>query len=346
VAERALRSAIFSRLFCVRTVRLPSFRHRRQLVLGIPVQPEAASIGMPPLTHRHRVPYVSVPATRSDQRAGILFIVGVTLFFSACDVAAKYLTATLPALELVWVRYVTLAVLTVPPLLLRGGLPALRSHRPRLQLLRGVCLIFSTSLYILGLRSLPIADATALSFASPLFITLLAVPFLGEKVGLARWIALGMGLFGVVLVAQPGSGAFRAAALLPLASAFCWAGGMIITRRLTGADSTPTTLAWTAVCGTLASTAVLPFNWVTPSLAAAGWALFMGVTFSIGHFLVALAYRKAAASVVAPFSYLQLLNSTLFGCIVFGAVPGPLTLLGAAVIAASGLVVIQRGRRP
>ena len=285
------------------------------------------------------------PAARNDQRTGILCIIAVTLFFSFCDVAAKYLTATLPALELVWARYATLAVLTVPPLLAQGGLGALQSRRPGTQLLRGGCLVSSTALYMLGLRSLPIADATALSFASPLFITLLSVPFLGEKVGLARWIALFVGLLGVVLVAQPGSGAFRPAAIFPLASAVCWATGMIITRRLTGADSTPTTLAWTALCGTLASSAALPFNWVTPTPAMAGWAVFMGVTFSIGHGLVALAYRKAAASVVAPFSYLQLLNSTLLGCIVFGAVPGGLTLVGAAIIAASGLAIAQRARR-
>jgi drug/metabolite transporter (DMT)-like permease len=211
--------------------------------------------------------------------------------------------------------------------------------------LRGCCLVSSTGLFILGVRSLPIADATAMSFASPLFITVLSVLFLGERVRLRRWIAVGMGLVGVLFVAQPGSSAFQPAAILPLLSAACWAGGMIITRRLAGADSTPTTLAWTALCGVLASSAMLPFNWVTPSPAAVAWAVFMGVTFSIGHGLVALAYRKAKASVVAPFSYLQLLNSTLVGFIVFGAVPGVLTLVGAAIIVASGLVIAQRARR-
>jgi drug/metabolite transporter (DMT)-like permease len=312
-------------------------------------QSEATNIHMPSLTRWRRAPRVSfTPATRPAagkvQRTGILLIIAAALFFSACDVAAKYLTATLPALELVWVRYATLAALSVLPLLARGGPAALRSHRPRLQLLRGCCLISSTSLYLLGLRSLPIADATAMSFASPLFITVLSVLFLGERVRLRRWIAVGVGLVGVLLVAQPGSGAFQPAAIFPLASAACWAGGMIITRRLTGADSTPTTLAWTALCGVLASSAALPSNWVTPSPAAAAWAVFMGVTFSAGHGLVALAYRKAKASVVAPFSYMQLLSSTLLGCVVFGTVPGAPTLAGAAIIVASGLAIAQRGR--
>jgi drug/metabolite transporter (DMT)-like permease len=305
---------------------------------------------MPSLTRWRRAPQVSfTPATRPAagkvQRTGILLIIAATLFFTGCDVSAKYLTATLPALEVVWARYATFAVLTVLPLLLRGGFGALRSHRPRVQVLRGCCLVSSTGLFILGVRSLPIADATAMSFASPLFITVLSVLFLGERVRLRRWIAVGMGLVGVLFVAQPGSSAFQPAAILPLLSAACWAGGMIITRRLAGADSTPTTLAWTALCGVLASSAMLPFNWVTPSPAAVAWAVFMGVTFSIGHGLVALAYRKAKASVVAPFSYLQLLNSTLVGFIVFGAVPGVLTLVGAAIIVASGLVIAQRARR-
>ena len=166
-----------------------------------------------------------------------------------------------------------------------------------------------------------------------------------ERVGLRRWGAVIVGLLGVLLIVQPGTDAFQPAAFWPIASAVCWSVGMIVTRRLAGADSTPTTLTWTAICGVVVSSVLLPFNWKTPTLAEAGWALFMGITFSVGHGFVALAYRKAAASVVAPFSYLQLLNSTLLGYVVFGAVPGGLTLLGAAIIAASGLYLAQRARR-
>lgn len=305
---------------------------------------------MSTLTHRPPVPPLPlVPAVaprgrRNEYLAGILRIVIATLFFAICDVAAKYLTNTLPVVEVVWARYATFALIAILPTLRKGG-SALHSRRPGAQLTRAVCLVGSTALFVIGVRSLPIADATAINFASPLFITVLSVLLLHERVDLQRWIAVLVGLVGVLLVARPGVGVFQLATLFPLLSAACWAMGMIITRRLASVDNTATTLAWTAVCGAAGSSVLLPFSWVTPTPAEAGWAIVMGVTFTVGHGLVATAYRKAPASIIAPFSYLQLLNSTVLGIFVFDAIPGSSTLFGGAVIAASGLYIAHRARR-
>ncbi|MGC8469022.1 MAG: DMT family transporter, partial [Acetobacteraceae bacterium] len=200
-------------------------------------------------------------ATGNDLVGGILCIIGAALFFSACDAAAKFLTGSIPALEVVWARYAGFALVIALPLLLRGGVHALSSRKPALQILRGCCLVGSTTLFILGLRALPLADATAMSFASPLFITALSVPLLGERVGPRRWGAVILGLVGVLIVVQPGTDAFQLAAFLPLGSAICWAMGMILTRRLAGTDSTPTTLAWTALCGLVATGMMAAFVW-------------------------------------------------------------------------------------
>jgi drug/metabolite transporter (DMT)-like permease len=200
-------------------------------------------------------------------------------------------------------------------------------------------------LFIYGVRTLPLADATALSFAAPLMITALSVPVLGETVGLRRWIAMIIGLIGVLLVVQPGTDAFQPAAILPLLSAVLWAVGMILTRQLAATDSVTATLAWTALTGMIVSSTLLPFTFVVPSLTQIGLALVVGVFSSAGQGFVALAYRQAAASVIAPFSYSQLISSTLVGYVVFAATPGPAMLLGAAVIAASGLYVARQERR-
>jgi len=289
----------------------------------------------------------STSAPRNDPVRGILFILAAAIFFSASDGMAKFLIQSMPVMEVAWVRYVVFAVLTCLPML-RHGPATLATHHPWLQLLRGGAVVGSALLFIFGVRPLPLADATAISFAAPLIITALSVPFLGETVGLRRWIAVSVGLVGVLLVVQPGSDAFQPAAILPFLSAVFWAGGAIITRQLAATDSTAATLAWTAFTGLVASSVLIPFDFQVPSLAQAALGLFLGLVSSAGQSFVALAYRQAAASVVAPFSYAQLITSALLGYLLFNARPGAATLLGAAVIAASGLYVARqehRGRR-
>jgi drug/metabolite transporter (DMT)-like permease len=264
-----------------------------------------------------------------------------TIFFAMGDVAAKCLTGTLPAIEVTWLRYIVFCLVVVPTVFVARGAGAMHTPRPRLQMIRGLAVAGSAGLFILGLGHLQVAEATAINFISPIFITALSIPLLGEKVGIRRWAAAAVGFLGVMLVVQPGGSAFQIAALLPIGAALSWAVAAIATRRMSS-ERPEATLAWSAVIGLIVLTVFVPFNWRTPTAGEAGLAVLMGVFSTMGHWLIILAYRRAAASTIAPFSYVQLLFSGLLGFAVFGTVPGAMTLVGGLVIAASGLYTAHR----
>ena len=193
----------------------------------------------------------------------------------------------------------------------------------------------------MGLQYLQPAEATAINFISPLFITLLSIPLLGEKVGLHRATAAGVGFLGVMLVVRPGSDAFQMAALFPVFCAISWAGAMIATRKMT-AERPEVTMAWTGAVGFIGLSIVMAFVWKTPDLQGVILGILTGVLSTAGHWLVVKAYRLAPASVLAPFSYAQLVFAGFMGFVAFGIIPGPWTLFGGLVITASGLYSAQR----
>ena len=275
---------------------------------------------------------------------GILLILVSTVFLSSSDVTAKYLAASLPAVEIAWIRNLVFLLIVLPVVLYQGPARVLRTAHPGVQVVRGLALVGSSILFISSLRYLPIAEATATSFAAPLFITALSIPFLGERVGPRRWAATAVGLVGVLIVVRPGTAAFQPASVLPLLAALGWAGAVVATRRTSAGDAALTTLAYSAVIGAGALTFVAPFVWVPPSWSALALAVFIGCAATTGHWLVVLAFRYADASVLAPFTYTQLLWSTLLGVVAFGAVPDRWTLIGAAVVIASGIYTAHRER--
>jgi drug/metabolite transporter (DMT)-like permease len=298
-----------------------------------------------PFTSPRAAPAPPIPAVprADDPLRGILLLIAATVFFSMSDATAKYVSETLPVIEVAWVRYAVFVVLTMLPALRRGG-GRLRTRRPGMQVLRGVAIVASAILFLFGLRVLPMADAAAINFVSPLFITVLSVPMLGERVGWRRWAAVGVGLCGAVIAAQPGSSAFQAAAILPVLSSVAWALGIVLTRRMAKTESAGTTIAWTAASGLAVLTCLLPFEARMPSLREFGFCLMVGLFASAGQSIVVLAYRMAPASLLAPFSYLQLLWSTLLGYLVFDGRPGTATIVGATIIAGSGLYSAHRER--
>jgi drug/metabolite transporter (DMT)-like permease len=292
----------------------------------------------------------AVPAVRRPARPvadgalpAIGLIVASTLFFSAGDIAAKLMMATLPPVQVTWMRYVVFLALIAPAALAAQGPSALHTRRPGLQVLRGLAVVLSSLFFMLGLGSLPVAETTAINFMSPVFITALSIPLLGEKVGVRRWAAAFVGFLGVMVVVRPGSDAFQVAALFPVGAAMVWAGAAIATRIMSG-ERPETTLAWSAAVGVAVLTVMVPFQWRAPG----GWemllAVLTGVGSTLGHWLLVQAYRKAPASVLAPFSYVQLVFASLFGYAAFGDLPGPYTFLGGAIIAASGLYTANRER--
>jgi drug/metabolite transporter (DMT)-like permease len=273
---------------------------------------------------------------------GILLFVAATIFFSTSDTMAKVLSAHLPAVEIAWIRYIVFVFLA-SMLVRRSGL-GVRVRKPAWHVMRGLGLVGSAIFFMLSLRSLPLAEAATIGFASPLLITALSVPFLGEVVGRRRWAAVVIGMLGVLVVVRPGSEAFQPAALFGFASSLSWAVATILTRKMAGQPAAAM-LLWSAVTGLIVLTALLPLVYVTPYLWEVGFALILGVVASTGQYLMVFAYRYAPASLLAPFAYGQLLWAVIGGWLVFRTLPDVFTLVGGGIIAASGFIAARSERQ-
>lgn len=283
------------------------------------------------------------PRSYDSPLRGIALTICSTLFLACSDAMAKYLSKSLPAVEIAWMRFLVFVVLMLP-LAIGAASSPLRSVRPGLQILRGLALVLSSILFISGLRYLPIAEASATAFVAPIFVTGLSIVLLGEIVGLRRWIATAVGLVGVVVLLRPGTAAFNAASILPVLSALAWAATLVMTRMIANADRVATTMTFSAIVGFLGLSAVVPFVWVTPSLTHVLIGVAIGLASTTGHWIVVLAYRHADASVLAPFTYSQLVWVTAIGFFAFGETPDAWTISGAALIIGSGLYTAHRER--
>jgi len=284
------------------------------------------------------------PARADRPFKGIALVLASTIFLGTSDVTAKYLSATLPSIEIAWIRFLVFAVIMTPAMMSASPLYALQTNRLGLHLMRGAALLGSSLFFISGLRFLPIAEASATGFVAPLFVTALSIIFLGEKVGLRRWIATGVGLVGVLIILRPGTGAFHPAAFFPLVSALAWACTLIMTRMMSGTERAITTMTYSSIAGLFILSALVPFVWVTPTWHDIAFGILIGVASTAGQWIVVLAFRYADASVLAPFSYTQLLWVSVLGFFIFGEVPDAYTITGAAFIVASGLYTAHRER--
>lgn len=282
-------------------------------------------------------------AVGDDPVRAIGLVLLAMVSFACSDATAKHLSATLPALEIVWLRWVGFGLIMAPYVAWRRG-AVLRSAAPGLQVLRTFGLLGSASLFIAGLHVLPLASNAAIAFVAPLCVTALSIPLLGETVGIRRWAAVIAGLLGVLIVIRPGSGTYGAAAILPLLSAVSWAFGMIMTRKISQADGAGTTMTWSAYVGLAALSVAVPFAWVAPGPQEVALAALMAIASTAAQLMIVIAYRMAKVSVLAPISYSQLIWSSLLGIVAFGTWPDAWTLLGSAVIVGSGLYTAHRER--
>jgi drug/metabolite transporter (DMT)-like permease len=284
------------------------------------------------------------PARADHPFKGIALILLSTVFLGSSDVTSKHLSASLPAIEITWIRFVVFALIMTPAMLPRSPLYALRTERLPLQLLRGAAMLGSALLFISALHYLPVAEASATGFVSPLFVTALSVVFLAERVGIRRWLATAVGLVGVLIILRPGTSAFQLTAFFPLASSFCWALMLIMTRIMSGREHAVTTMTYSALTALAIITAMVPFVWRVPTLHDILFGAVVGVASTAGQWIVVLAYRYGDASVLAPFSYAQLVWVSILGFLIFGEVPDIWTVTGGAFIVASGLYTAHRER--
>jgi drug/metabolite transporter (DMT)-like permease len=283
----------------------------------------------------------------SQTNLAVLYLLAAIGLISLVDTACKFYTDELHAVMLVWGYFVGITIFVAGYFLGRGQFALLQSGRPMLQIVRPGFLVASIASLFVSLTYLPIAEATAIGFTGPLFITALSVPFLGERVGWHRWLAVTVGLAGVLVIVRPGGAVWHWSAGMALLGALCFALFQLITRRLANDERHQTTLLYTSIGGTAWASLIVPFFWTTPTVGH--WVMFViiGAMGAGAHFCMIQAFSRAQASLLAPFNYSKLIWVVILGYLVFDDLPGLDTMIGSAVIAVAGLYVLYReGRNP
>lgn len=276
---------------------------------------------------------------------GILLILAAGLVLASHDGIAKYLALGHPLILVIWGRYLSQSVVMLLLFGPRRGKAIVHTQRPVLQLVRGLCLVGVSLLFVSGLRYIPIGEATAVLFLAPLFITGLSATLLRERISAGQWGAVILGMLGVLAIVRPGGALFTPATLLPLAAALCLAVFMLLTRRLSETDDPVTCNFLSSLVGSLLMTVLVPFYWETPDLHDGLLLSGVGGVAMCGHLLLSHAYRYASAATLAPFTYSQLVFAVLVGAVVFGHLPDGIALLGIAVVIASGVLSVWVQRR-
>jgi drug/metabolite transporter (DMT)-like permease len=280
-----------------------------------------------------------------------LFAIGLMLAALLCytiiDTCAKLMVqAGMPSMEVVFVRYAGQFILVLALFLPREGKALFATSNLKLELGRGLFLLGSTICNFIAVVYLPLTITSAISFTMPLILCALSIPLLGETVGWRRWLAIGVGFTGVLIIVRPGTEAFHPAVLLSLGTAVFSALYNLSTRRLAGVDTTTTQQFYASGVATLC---IAPFSfggWIWPSDPLI-WTLFVGIGVAalIGHLFITTAHRYAPASVLAPFGYLQIILMTASSWLVFNQPPDVWIYVGAPIVIASGLYIWLRERQ-
>jgi S-adenosylmethionine uptake transporter len=292
------------------------------------------------------IPAIGTPQTpQRDGLKGVVFMLAGFFFYSMSDALAKLLTEDFPSLQVAWFRQLGLLVGVVVLLALHGG-KILRTRHPFVQFGRGFAAVITVSAFVTAVTYVPLADAVAVSFVAPFILTILAALVLGEYVGIRRWVAVSLGFVGTLIVIRPGFGIFHPAIFLVLVAAVGFAIRQILSRYLSGDDTTATTVAYTGLTASILLTFTLPFDWVTPE----SWHSFaliavMAAVAGIGEFLIIRALEMTQAVILAPLMYSLMIWSTLWGFLLFADLPDRWTLLGTMIIVGSGLYALYRESR-
>ena len=237
-----------------------------------------------------------------------------------------------------------LGLIVLAPFFIRHGLAPLRTERIGLHWVRAGLNLFAMAAFYIGLSLTPLAEATALAFTAPLFAVLLAICFLGEKVGLRRWTAIAIGFAGALIILRPGLEAVEVGALAVLSSAIIWSGTLIVIKVLSRTDSSLTITAYMALLLAVLSLPVALFYWQTPTFAQFLLLTLIAITGTLGQYTLVEALSGADAQVVMPLDFMRLLWTALLGFLLFQEVPDIFVFLGAVMIVASATYVAVRER--
>ncbi len=283
------------------------------------------------------------PTTNVLKGVGFMCLAVALLPF--LNMSAKLSLEHHSVVQVSWARYavhfIFMVLLFAPR---RGGVyRLLATQHLGIQVLRSLLLLGCTISYFVALIYVALPTAAVINFISPVLVTLLAIPMLGEQVGWRRIAAVCIGFAGAVVIIRPGSDAIHPAGLMVLLTALFYALYQILTRRIAAADSAATSATWMAASGALLLSAILPWFWSTPPTVSA-WLVLLSTGFfgALGHFCVVKAFHYAPASIVSPFNYGQLIGATALGYWVWGHIPDRWTWIGTALIISSGLYIVYR----
>ncbi|MEP3246121.1 MAG: DMT family transporter [Sneathiella sp.] len=285
----------------------------------------------------------AMPSAPSSYRGIFLYCTAIFLFV-CMDSIVKYAAKIYDPIQVVWARYFFHMLLMILFLAPSQGMALVRTSNLKLQIFRSMLLLGATICFFTALKYVPLADAGAMGSTSPLFVTVLSVFILGEKVSFRRWTAVCIGFVGALIILRPGMSVVHPAMFLVVGMSVFYASYQIATRKLAGVDTSITTLFYTALVGAIVMSIATPFVWTMPDLE--GWLILavIGLIGGVSHFIIIKALSFTSASTAAPFSYTQLIWTALSGYVFFGDLPDNFTILGAAVIVASGLYILYRER--
>ncbi len=283
---------------------------------------------------------------KQNTRLGIALMIAAVFTFSLQDALSKHLAATYNPLMVVMIRYWVFAVFVMALAQRRpGGLRrGVATRHPWLHVARASLLIAEVCIIVTSYTLIGLIDTHAVFAVCPLIIVALSGPVLGEKVGLARWIAIAVGLFGVLIILQPGQGVFSAAALLPLASALMFAFYSLLTRRATQSEDAFLSLFWSGILGAALMTPVGLWFWQPMTGPDWLWMALYGALAVFANWLLIKCYDVAEASAVQPFAYLQIVFVSLVGIVIFDETLKSSVAIGAAIVVVAGLVALAAGR--
>jgi drug/metabolite transporter (DMT)-like permease len=290
-------------------------------------------------------PLSAAPARREHIPLGIMYMIAATILFACSSAGSKWLVASYPFGEVLFVRALGSLAIVSALVLPRAGLRAFHTRRLRDHLARGLSQSCSQSFLIIAFSLMPLASATAINFSAPLFAALASIFLFHERVGFARWAALVVGFCGVLVVTQPGVGTFQLGALFALGNAILYGTVTAGVRGMTATESTETLTMYQAVILAAAFALLLPFGAKLPSGIDA-LALFVnGVANGIGQYWWTRALHLAPTAAVAPFHYFSLVWAIILGFMIWGELPTVSLLIGSGIVVASGLTLLWRETR-
>ena len=285
---------------------------------------------------------VATTGLRNIPGRAILYMLAGSFLVVILDTAVKWLARDYSPFQIGFLRYVIGFFIAAGIAQHNGGLATLKTRRLAGHLIRSVLNIVTMLTFYYALQLIPLADAIAIGFATPLFTTAFSGPLLKEKVGIRRWSAVALGFGGVLLIVQPSGHGVNMGAMLALISALCWSLTQISSRQLSGTEPSHTILFYYSVAIIVVLGACMPKLWITPHGTDWLWFVVCGVAGSFGQFCYNQAFRYGEASMVSPFDYTGLVWATLMGFIVFGDFPTRYILGGAVVIIASSFYIARR----